>query len=174
MSSQILATKVYIPPPRPAGVPRSGLIARMNEGLRRKLTLISAPAGFGKTTLVGEWLQSVERRAQSVEQLHDAPTLRSTFSAPRSAWLSIDEGDSDPSRFLAYLIAALQTIAPHISAAEAEILKSPQPPRIESLLTSLLNHRRCYPPGRAGWRRGSHAGKCAVLRNTAARGAAHH
>src|SRR5438876_9260862 len=90
MSTPLLATKLYIPPPRTKVVLRPRLIARLNEGLHRKLTLISAPAGFGKTTLLSEWLAACERPA---------------------AWLSLDEGDNDLIRFLAYLVAALQTIA---------------------------------------------------------------
>ena len=92
MSAPILATKLYIPPPRPKIVLRPRLIERLNEGLSagRKLTLISASAGFGKTTLVSEWIAGCERPV---------------------AWLSLDEGDNDPARFLTYLVAALQTIA---------------------------------------------------------------
>jgi len=90
MPTPILATKLYIPPPRPKVVLRPRLIARLNAGLHRKLTLISAPAGFGKTTLISEWLAGCERPA---------------------AWLSLDEGDSEPTRFLTYLVAALQTLA---------------------------------------------------------------
>src|SRR6059058_1561608 len=86
----ILATKLYLPRLRPNVVSRPRLIERLNEGLQRKLTLISAPAGFGKTTLVSEWVEGIER-----------PT----------AWLSLDDGENYPARFLAYLIAALQTIA---------------------------------------------------------------
>ena len=87
MATSILVTKLFIPPTRPELVHRPDLIERLNEGLHRKLTLISAPAGFGKTTLVSEWVAACER-----------PT----------AWLSLDEGDNDPKRFLAYLVAALQ------------------------------------------------------------------
>ena len=86
----ILATKLYIPPPRAKIVLRPRLIEQLNEGLDCKLTLISAPAGFGKTTLVSEWIASCGRPV---------------------AWLSLDEGDNDPTRFLTYFIAALQTIA---------------------------------------------------------------
>ncbi|MEE9461673.1 MAG: adenylate/guanylate cyclase domain-containing protein, partial [Bacteroidales bacterium] len=89
----ILATKLYIPPPRPNVVLRSRLIERMNDGQHGKLTLISAPPGFGKTTLASEWVAGCERPV---------------------AWLSLEEGDSDPTRFLAYLIAALQTIVANI------------------------------------------------------------
>ncbi len=89
MSTPILATKLYIPPPRPNLVLRPRLTERLNEGLHRKLTLISAPAGFGKTTLVSAWVAGCERPA---------------------AWLSLDDGENDPARLLAYLVAAFQTI----------------------------------------------------------------
>src|SRR5437763_2835590 len=118
MSTPILATKLYIPPPPPKVVLRPRLIERLNEGLYRKLTLISAPAGFGKTTLVSEWLAGGPR-----------PT----------AWLSLDEGDNDPTRFLMYLVAALQTIAATIGEGVLGALQSPQPPPTVSILTALLN-----------------------------------
>jgi LuxR family transcriptional regulator, maltose regulon positive regulatory protein len=118
MSAPILATKLYVPPPRPRVVFRPRLIERLNEGLHRRLTLISAPAGFGKTTLLGEWLAACEREA---------------------AWLSLDEGDNDPTRFLAYLVAALRTIAADIGEGVLGALQSPQPPPTESILTALLN-----------------------------------
>src|SRR5258706_2502875 len=118
MSTPILATKLYVPPPRPKAVLRPRLIERMNDSLHRKLTLISAPAGFGKTTLVCEWIPHCERPA---------------------AWLSLDEGDNDPSRFLTYLIAALQTISANIGEGLLGAMQSPQPPPIETILTFLLN-----------------------------------
>ena len=89
MDMSLLKTKLYIPPIRPEIVTRPRLIERLNESLHRKLTLVSAPAGFGKTTLVSGWLLQL-----------DVPT----------AWVSLDESDNDPVRFLAYFIAALQTI----------------------------------------------------------------
>jgi LuxR family maltose regulon positive regulatory protein len=118
MPTPILATKLYVPPLRPAMVSRPRLLAQLNEGLQRKLILISAPAGFGKTTLISEWLAGCERPA---------------------AWLSLDAGDSDPIRFLTYLVAALQTIAPHIGEEVPGMLQSPQPPPPEAVLTALLN-----------------------------------
>src|ERR671925_2044096 len=93
MAAPVLATKLYIPPPPPKVVTRPRLIERINEGLHRKLTLISAPAGFGKTTLVTEWIANCGRPV---------------------AWLSLDEEDSDPTRFLIYITSALQTISPDL------------------------------------------------------------
>src|SRR6266513_3151410 len=118
MPTPILATKLYIPPLRAKVVSRPRLIERLNEGLHRKLTLIAAPAGFGKTTLVSEWVEGIER-----------PT----------AWLSLDEGENDPARFLTYLVAALQTIAAKIGEGVLGALQSPQPPPTEAILTALLN-----------------------------------
>src|SRR5574337_694295 len=119
IATPILATKLYIPPFRPNIVLRPRLINRLNEGLALgcKLTLISAPAGFGKTTLVSEWIAGCERPV---------------------AWLSLDEGDNDPTHFLPYLVAALQTIAASIGAGVLRTLQSPQPPSAESILTALL------------------------------------
>jgi ATP/maltotriose-dependent transcriptional regulator MalT len=87
MSTAILATKLFIPPPRPGAVMRRRLLDQLNVGRSRKLTLVSAPAGFGKTTLVSEW-------ATRCKQL--------------IAWLSLDEAENAPSRFLVHLISALQ------------------------------------------------------------------
>jgi ATP/maltotriose-dependent transcriptional regulator MalT len=120
----ILATKLYIPAPRPKVVLRPRLIERLKEGLHRKLTLISAPAGFGKTTLVSEWVAGCQRPV---------------------AWLSLDEGDNDPTRFLVYLVAALQTISSSIGKEMPGVLQSPLPPPTESILTALLNEIATVP-----------------------------
>jgi LuxR family maltose regulon positive regulatory protein len=127
----LLQTKLYIPPIRPQLVSRPSLIERLNAGLRlgRKLTLVSAPAGFGKTTLVSEWGAGCERLEPKV----------------RAAWLSLDEGDNDPTRFLAYLVAALQTIAANVGEGVLGVLQSPQPPPTESILTALLNEITTIP-----------------------------
>src|SRR2546421_6303075 len=127
MSTPILATKLYIPPLRPHVVSRPRLLERLNEGLHRNLTLISAPAGFGKTTLVSAWVALIER------------------PGARTAWLSLDEGDNDPARFLAYLVAALQTIAAHIGEGVLGMLQSSQPPPPEEMLTALLNEITTLP-----------------------------
>ena len=125
MPIPILQTKLYIPPPRPDLVPRGRLLGKLNAGQYRKLTLISAPAGFGKTTLVSAWIAALKDR--------------NSLDAGAVAWLSLDEGDSDPTRFLAYLVAALQTVAPNVGEAALALLNSPQPPPNEAILTTLLN-----------------------------------
>jgi LuxR family maltose regulon positive regulatory protein len=115
---QLLTTKLFIPPARPDLVSRPRLIERLNEGSGRKLILISAPAGSGKTTILSEWIASCQRPA---------------------AWLSLDEEDKDPSRFLIYLIVALQTVAPNIGQEMLAALHSPQQPPTVSILSTLLN-----------------------------------
>jgi LuxR family maltose regulon positive regulatory protein len=133
MSAPILATKLFIPPPQAKIVLRPRLIERLNEGLSSGrmpgVTLISASAGFGKTTLVSEW----------VAALTPSPLPLGEEKGVRVAWLSLDEGDNDPERFLSYLIAALQTIKAGIGESLLVALQSPQPPPTESILTSLLN-----------------------------------
>lgn len=118
MPAPILATKLYVPPARLEVVPRPRLVEGLNEGLHRKLTLVCAPAGFGKTTLVGEWVAGCERPV---------------------AWLSLDEGDSDRTRFLTYLVAALRTVSANIGEGILVALASPRPPPTEVVLTALLN-----------------------------------
>ena len=120
MSTPLLATKLHIPPLRRSLVPRPRLIERLNEGLRRTpgMTLISAPAGFGKTTLLSEWAAGVGEPI---------------------AWLSLDGEDNDPARFLTYLLAALQQIDSGIGETAQLMSQAPQPPATQSLLTSLIN-----------------------------------
>ena len=118
MGMPLLSTKLYIPPARPELVPRTRLIERMNAILRCKLALISAPAGFGKTTLLSEWGAHCGRPV---------------------AWVSLDEGDNDPTRFWTYLIAALRTVHPDVGEGALAALQSPQPPPIDLLLTGLIN-----------------------------------
>ncbi|MFC5702392.1 LuxR C-terminal-related transcriptional regulator [Cohnella faecalis] len=124
MTMPILSTKLYIPPPRPNAISRSRLTERLNEGLHRKLTLVSASAGFGKTTLASEWIAGCGRSA---------------------AWLSLDEGDNDPARFLTYLTAALQTIGTNVGESVFGMLQSSHSPPIESILTALLNEIHANP-----------------------------
>jgi LuxR family maltose regulon positive regulatory protein len=118
MATPLLTTKLYMPPIRPELVPRPHLLERLNEGLHRKLILISAPAGFGKTTLISAWIKD---------------------SGIPAAWISLDESDNDPARFLAYLVAALRTIQPDIGKGALSALQAPQPPSSEAILTALIN-----------------------------------
>lgn len=126
MALQILATKLHIPPPPPKVVIRSRLIKQLSEGLSagRKLTLVSAPPGFGKSTLISEWISSCGRPA---------------------AWLSLDDSDNNLSRFLAYLISALQTISPNLGADILDTLQSSQIQPTDSILTALLNEISVIP-----------------------------
>jgi len=148
MSTPILATKLYIPPPRPKVVLRPRLIERMNEGLHRKLTLISAPAGFGKTTLVSSWIHdfrlTIDDLRLDAAKATPIVNLKSKI-VNQVAWLSLDEGDNDPARFLTYLVAALQTIVADIGAGVLRALQSPQPPPAEAILTTLLNEINTIP-----------------------------
>ena len=103
----LLRTRLYIPAPRPTQAPRPRLVERLDAGLGRKLTLVSAPAGFGKTTLLGEWVAVRAHGRARVPQPHGRAPVPNARSV-QVAWLSLDEGDNDLTRFLTYLIAALQ------------------------------------------------------------------
>ncbi|OQY35750.1 MAG: LuxR family transcriptional regulator [Anaerolineaceae bacterium 4572_5.2] len=146
MGTPLLQTKLYIPPTRPESVPRPRLIERLNAGLHRKLTLVSAPAGFGKTMLVSSWLHQLageqEREGEGVN-ISLSPPLPLTPS--QFAWLSLDEGDNDLVRFLTYFTAALQTIEADIGKGALSAIQSPQPPPTEAVLTSLLNEIAALP-----------------------------
>jgi LuxR family transcriptional regulator, maltose regulon positive regulatory protein len=134
MITPLLTTKIFLPRTRPEFVPRPRLLKRLNECALCKLTLISAPAGFGKTTLVSEWVDSLNQEVEDVNQLKN-----------RIAWISLDEGDNDPNRFLAYVIAALQTIEPNIAISALNALQSPQPPPTDFVLTALINEIAVIP-----------------------------
>jgi LuxR family transcriptional regulator, maltose regulon positive regulatory protein len=126
MARPLLETKLYVPKPRRGLVARPRLSQRLSRGAESKLTLVSAPAGFGKTTLLAEWLAA-------------------TSSEERfAAWLSLDHGENDPASFWTYVVAALQTAAPGVGTAARAILQSPQPP-IEAALATLLNEISALP-----------------------------
>jgi LuxR family maltose regulon positive regulatory protein len=117
----LLATKLHIPAPRPNRVPRPRLTARLEAGTAGPLTLLSAPAGFGKSTLLSEWIHHAGRRI---------------------AWVSLDEGDGDPVRFLGYAVAALQKLHPGLGEDALTLLRharSPTAAELEPILTALLN-----------------------------------
>src|SRR5215207_7212693 len=117
----LLATKLFVPPARANLVARPRLFERVEAGLQDKLTLIAAPAGFGKTTLLSAW------RATAAG------------SALRFSWVSLDHADNDPLRFWSYLITALDMLAPGVGTSALGLLQSPQPPPIEHILTIILN-----------------------------------
>jgi LuxR family maltose regulon positive regulatory protein len=121
-SSSLLTTKLYIPAPRPNWVPRPRLTARMEKGAAGPLTLVSAPAGFGKSTLLSEWI-------------HGGGLGRAV------AWVSLDEGDDDPLRFLGYVVTALGKVRPGLGEDALTLLRhlqSPSAERLGSILESVL------------------------------------
>ncbi|MCK0469849.1 tetratricopeptide repeat protein [Halalkalibacter sp. APA_J-10(15)] len=118
MKMPIISTKLSIPPIRSKIVARPRLLEQLNEGMHHKLTIISAGAGFGKTTLVSQWLTSCEQPV---------------------TWLSLEEGDNDLARFLTYLFVALRKIEANIGEGVIGLLQSSQLPPIDSILGSLIN-----------------------------------
>jgi LuxR family maltose regulon positive regulatory protein len=127
----ILVTKLFVPATRPELVSRPRLIDCLNEGQSRKLTLVSAPAGFGKTTLVAEWVNKLRKYFEEESQ-EDC----------RIAWLSLDIGDNDFARFLTYFIMALNQANQSeyaFGGGVMNMLQSPQPLSTEIALTSLIN-----------------------------------
>src|SRR5918992_647430 len=124
----LVSTKVRPSQARPKLVARPRLVESLTRGRGRRLTLPSAPAGFGKTTLLNEWAKS---RADGQRYV---------------AWLSLDEADNDPVRFLAYLVAALRrTVEEGFGEGILAALRSPQPPRLEALSAALLNEMAALP-----------------------------
>jgi LuxR family maltose regulon positive regulatory protein len=128
---QLLATKFYVPHARHEIVPRPRLIKRVSKGLDRKMTLISAPAGFGKTTLVSEWVENLNSETPGTNQTQN-----------RIAWLSLDEGDNDPVSFLTYFVMALNRIEgteTAIGDEAVDMLQASRSPQTEAVLISLIN-----------------------------------
>ena len=125
MPTTVLATKLFAPARRPLLVARPRLIERLDAALEpgRKLSLISAPAGFGKTTLVSDWIE---------QSVHRQP-------ATRVAWLSLDDGDNDLPRLLTHLVAALQGIDADIGSDALDLLDVAPALRVEAALTALIN-----------------------------------
>lgn len=123
----LLATKFHIPLLRVGAVVRPRLLKELERGLEetRKLTLISAPAGYGKTTLVVEWLSSLQSDIEN--------------SLSKIAWLSLEEDDNQPGRFFTYFVAALRRLDKSFCAELFSILQAGQIPHLDALLTTLAN-----------------------------------
>ena len=123
MSSPLLRTKIFIPKPRADLVERSRLISELEDGLNRKMTRISAPAGYGKTTLVSEWLGRINISA---------------------GWLSLDQEDNAAPRFWNYFLAALQSSTADLGESTQRLLQAPQQPPLQAILTTLINEITTY------------------------------
>src|SRR5215217_8067748 len=120
MVMEVLATKLFVPSPRPQAISRPRLTGRLTDALQagRRLTLVSAPAGFGKTALFAEWIAQLRRQEPGL----------------RVAWLSLEDSDNDPVRFLTYLAAALHGADPDVGPEEHDVRSS-----AEAALTALIN-----------------------------------
>ncbi|MFC1873956.1 LuxR C-terminal-related transcriptional regulator [Chloroflexota bacterium] len=118
MDTSLLKTKLHMPRLRPEIVSRPRLLEKLKTGLQHKLTLIAAPAGYGKTTLLSEGVHS---------------------SQTPVGWLTLDEDDNDPTRFWLYVISAMQTVRADMGKSALDLLQSSQPPPIESILTIIIN-----------------------------------
>ncbi|KRF34469.1 LuxR family transcriptional regulator [Nocardioides sp. Soil805] len=125
MPHPLIETKLYLPSPRPGRVARPRLRERLDRGLAAKLLVVSAPAGFGKTTLLVDWLASAGG-ARDGEQV-------------RGAWLALDAADNDPARFWRYVVGALRTVLPGVGQDALGLLEDSRPPAVELVLTTLLN-----------------------------------
>ena len=120
----LLATKLHVPSPRPGLVARPRLVEALDEGLARGLVLVCAPAGFGKTALLADWVRSGDRRV---------------------AWLSLDAADDDPARFWRHVVAALDRARPGIAERAGPLLGPPAPASFEGLVTALVNDLAAQP-----------------------------
>src|ERR687885_2618592 len=125
--AHLLTTKLSVPPLRPSAIPRPHLLDELAAGLHGKLTLISAPAGFGKTTLLSAWCATLQDRAVPL------------------AWVSLDAGDADPTQFWTYVTTALDTLQPGSGSQALALLQAPQPPPIAALLAPLLSRLNTLP-----------------------------
>ena len=126
----LLETKLYVPGSRRGLVPRPRLSERLDRGIASKLMLVSAPAGFGKTTLLTEWLAAGPATSADERLV---------------AWLSLDRGDNDPASFWTYVIAALRTVASGVGESALALLQAPRSPPVETVLTALLNDLGATP-----------------------------
>jgi len=127
VETSLIATKLYVPPARVNLVDRQRLLNKLNAALKYSLVLVSAPAGFGKTTLVSEWIRHIEQKGIS------------------TAWLSLDEQDNDSARFWEYFISAMQTSKPMIGKTAMSFLNSNEKPDIDAIVTMVINDLTTIP-----------------------------
>ena len=127
VTGPVLDTKFYLPRWRPGLVPRTRLVARLDRSVASKLTLVSAPPGFGKTTLLAEWLAATPADPRPV------------------AWLSLDQSDNYPATFWTCVLTALQRVQPDVGRRALSLLQSSQPPPIETVLATVLNEGGALP-----------------------------
>ena len=120
----LLATKLYLPRPQPGFVPRPRLVGQLGQGLAGPLTLVCAPAGFGKSALLADWARRGRRPV---------------------GWLSLDEADNDPARFWRHVVAALEGVRPGVAERIAPLLGPPAPSSFEGLVTALINELAAQP-----------------------------
>jgi LuxR family maltose regulon positive regulatory protein len=142
MSDLLLATKFHIPPARANLVVRPHLLAQLDDGLSHPLMLVSAPPGFGKTTLVSEW---VRRRTNAIGQPVVDEALPLTQPQIQVAWLALTEDDNDVTRFFTYLTAALEVWSPGLSNLVRTLMDAPQPPTPRTVATTLINALSVLP-----------------------------
>ncbi len=126
MDTPLIKTKLSIPPARPSLVQRPRLLERLQEGLRYSLVIISAPAGFGKTTLISNWARDVNQQVNT-------------------AWISLDKGDDDPNPFWEYLVASVKTLRPASGDSAVAYLHSSRTPQVETLLSIIINELAGIP-----------------------------
>ncbi|UCC88337.1 MAG: AAA family ATPase, partial [Anaerolineales bacterium] len=131
MHTTLLTTKLYVPLPSETLVLRPRLTAALSNALTHCLTLVSAPAGYGKTTLVSNWLRTLT--------CDPSPAEGEGRVEVRAAWLSLDEGDNDPISFLHYLLSALQRIVPSLRVDLVGTLQGMQPTQFDALMSLLVN-----------------------------------
>jgi len=140
MPNPLLRTKFYVPPARPEWVSRPRLLAMLDGGLNCKLTLLSAPAGFGKTTLLAAWRGAQGSASAAPPARASRSQDASSLSLPAAvAWLSLDEEDNDPVRFWTHFITALRESPAALGKVALATLDAPQPPPIQVLVSNLLN-----------------------------------
>jgi len=148
----LLATKLSTPPVRPAVVARDRLHDRLRQATRHKLVLVSAPAGSGKTTVLSAWATTVPGHRGVGDGCAPVAAPSSRLAAaipvpapPPVAWLSLDDGDNDPTSFWTYCVAALDTVQPGIGDAARALLSSAQPASSHTVLTVLINALGALP-----------------------------